>query len=149
MLVLSSGVISTIIAKPSYSTAFSYLCYLVGNFSRQSQEAQSSTIMNKGTDEHVPILPGDAYAINNALSADDYETCLKLLAHTGVVDKSSLSGFPKFDRMLIGTGPVGHVASLFPRHPLLKENQEWVASVSPKPRPERITFTLIPCDQFF
>ncbi|KAJ6969595.1 hypothetical protein NC653_034204 [Populus alba x Populus x berolinensis] len=97
----------------------------------------------------VPILPGDAYAINNALSADDYETCLKLLAHTGVVDKSSLSGFPKFDRMLIGTGPVGHVASLFPRHPLLKENQEWVASVSPKPRPERITFTLIPCDQFF
>jgi hypothetical protein len=53
MLVLSSGVISTIIAKPSYSTTFSYLCYLVGNFSRQSQEAQSSTIMNKGTNEHV------------------------------------------------------------------------------------------------
>ncbi|KAJ6868001.1 hypothetical protein NC651_033137 [Populus alba x Populus x berolinensis] len=79
----------------------------------------------------VPILPGDAYAINNALSADDYETCLKLLAHTGVVDKSSLSGFPKFDRMLIGTV----------RHPLLKENQEWVTSVSPKPRPERNTFT--------
>lgn len=88
----------------------------------------------------MPILPGDAYAINNALSADDYETCLKLLAHTGVVDKSSLNGFPKFDRMLIGTGPVGHVASLFPRHPLLKENQEWVTSVSPKPPPERITF---------
>ncbi|KAJ6867999.1 hypothetical protein NC651_033135 [Populus alba x Populus x berolinensis] len=55
----------------------------------------------------VPILPGDAYAINNALSADDYETCLKLLAHTGVVDKSSLSGFPKFDRMLIGTVRLG------------------------------------------
>uniref|UniRef100_A0A2K1XG47 Glucosamine/galactosamine-6-phosphate isomerase domain-containing protein n=1 Tax=Populus trichocarpa TaxID=3694 RepID=A0A2K1XG47_POPTR len=76
----------------------------------------------------VPILPGDAYAINNALSAegaaDDYETCLKLLVHTGVVDKSSLSGLPKFDRMLIGT-----------------ENQEWVTSVSPKPPPERITFT--------
>jgi 6-phosphogluconolactonase len=55
----------------------------------------------------VPILPGDAYAINNALSAegapDDYETCLKLLVHTGVVDKSSLSGLPKFDRMLIRT----------------------------------------------
>ncbi|XP_061952291.1 MAG2-interacting protein 2-like isoform X2 [Populus nigra] len=53
MLVLSSGVISTIIAKPSYSTTFSYLCYLVGNFSRQSQEAESSTIMNNGTNEHV------------------------------------------------------------------------------------------------
>ncbi|KAL9337242.1 hypothetical protein Peur_069011 [Populus x canadensis] len=58
MLVLSSGVISTIIAKPSYSTTFSYLCYLVGNFSRQSQEAQSSTIMNKGTNEHVNTEKG-------------------------------------------------------------------------------------------
>uniref|UniRef100_A0A6M2EJL4 Uncharacterized protein n=1 Tax=Populus davidiana TaxID=266767 RepID=A0A6M2EJL4_9ROSI len=57
--------------------------------------------------DNVPILPGDAYAINNALSADDYETCHKLLAHTGVVDKSSLSGFPKFDRMLIGTVRLG------------------------------------------
>ncbi|KAJ6410964.1 hypothetical protein OIU84_007672 [Salix udensis] len=53
MLVLSSGVISSIIAKPSYSTTFSYLCYLVGNFSRQSQEAQSSKIMNKATNERV------------------------------------------------------------------------------------------------
>ncbi|XP_031271389.1 MAG2-interacting protein 2 [Pistacia vera] len=40
MLVLSSGVISTIITKSSYGTIFSYLCYLVGNFSRQLQEAQ-------------------------------------------------------------------------------------------------------------
>ncbi|MBO8589949.1 6-phosphogluconolactonase, partial [Staphylococcus aureus] len=39
--------------------------------------------------------------------------------------------------------PDGHVASLFPGHPLVNENQKWVTFIkdSPKPPPERITFT--------
>ncbi|KAG5233643.1 6-phosphogluconolactonase [Salix suchowensis] len=95
----------------------------------------------------VPIPSGNVYAINDALSAegaaDDYETCLKHLVHTGVINKSSASGFPKFDLMLVGMGPDGHVASLFPGHPLLQENQKWVTHItdSPKPPPGRITFT--------
>ncbi|KAF7830767.1 putative 6-phosphogluconolactonase 4, chloroplastic [Senna tora] len=95
----------------------------------------------------VPIPPGNVYAINDALSAegaaDDYETCLKHLVKTNVIAVSSVSGFPKFDLMLLGMGPDGHIASLFPGHPLLKENKKWVAFIkdSPKPPPERITFT--------
>ncbi|KAF7132064.1 hypothetical protein RHSIM_Rhsim09G0208500 [Rhododendron simsii] len=95
----------------------------------------------------VPIPTGNVYAINEALSAegaaDDYETCVKHLVKINTIDFSQASGFPKFDLMLLGMGPDGHVASLFPGHPLVHENKQWVSFIedSPKPPPQRITFT--------
>ncbi len=50
---------------------------------------------------------------------------------------------PHFDVMLLGIGEDGHVASVFPEHPVGVESQP-VAAVrdSPKPPPTRITLTM-------
>jgi len=51
---------------------------------------------------------------------------------------------PNFDVHLLGMGPEGHINSLFPDTPAVREATRMVVSVedSPKPPPERITLTL-------
>lgn len=70
--------------------------------------------------------------------ADSYEKQLIL----EFASKDS-ARFPGFDLILLGIGPDGHTASLFPGHQLLAEEDRWVAYLddSPKPPPKRITLT--------
>jgi len=80
------------------------------------------------------------YSLANDLEelCDDYES--QLIKEFAQRDSAR---FPVFDLILLGMGPDGHTASLFPGHELLSETDRWVAYIedSPKPPPKRITFT--------
>ncbi|XP_018020918.1 6-phosphogluconolactonase [Hyalella azteca] len=70
-------------------------------------------------------------------AATDYEEKLRSLLLQD-------TPWPRLDLLLLGVGPDGHTASLFPQHPQLQEQQRWVVAVtdSPKPPPARVTLTL-------
>ena len=57
---------------------------------------------------------------------------------------SAIPGVPAFDVLMLGVGPDGHVASLFPGHPgyAVTEGTAIAVRESPKPPPERISLTL-------
>ncbi|KAK4384806.1 putative 6-phosphogluconolactonase 4, chloroplastic [Sesamum angolense] len=94
----------------------------------------------------VPIPKENIYPINYSPSAEtvaqDYEAQLRKLVADKVLPLSA-TGFPQFDLMLLGVGPDGHVASLFPNRPQRYNKKDWVTFIedSPKPPPKRITFT--------
>ncbi|CAF1126203.1 unnamed protein product [Adineta steineri] len=70
------------------------------------------------------------------------EECAKDYQHK--LEETFTDDDKSFDIILLGMGPDGHTASLFPNHSVLNENKGLVTYVkdSPKPPPERVTLTL-------
>jgi len=66
----------------------------------------------------------------------------ELAAWAGTTSPAS-GALPRLDLVLLGLGPDGHTASLFPESPALVASQRWVvAAPGPPPHVRRLTFTL-------
>lgn len=82
--------------------------------------------------EHVHEMPSTADVPSPEAGAAAY------------ADEMRAHGSGSFDVLLLGLGPDGHVASLFPAHPALAVDDRIAVAIenSPKPPPARITLTL-------
>lgn len=94
--------------------------------------------------DHLPVDPARVHAMpssRNGLepedAAEDYAA--ELAAAARPEDHGKV---PRFDVLMLGVGPEGHIASLFPEMPAVHDNRP-VCAVrgSPKPPPIRITLT--------
>jgi 6-phosphogluconolactonase len=89
--------------------------------------------------ENIHPIPTDTG--NPDASAGRYEQVLKTFYGAASLDPAR----PLFDLVLMGIGPDGHTASLFPRDAALAESERWVVGV-PKANVEpfvpRVTLTL-------
>jgi len=75
-------------------------------------------------------------------SAERYQRELKLFYGVDRLDP----GRPLFDVVLMGVGPDGHTASIFPDYPALAETERWVVGVPQahvEPFVPRVTLTLL------
>ncbi|ROR90627.1 6-phosphogluconolactonase [Nocardioides aurantiacus] len=105
--------------------------------------ADSSDRNDRGVGRDLLDVVGvDALRVHAMPAADESHADVHAAADAyGEAVRSSGGG--AFDLVLLGLGPDGHVASLFPDHPQLDVDDAIALGVtdSPKPPPERITLT--------
>lgn len=88
---------------------------------------------------HVPIPAANVHPAPTNLPTPQAAAA----AYDADLRKFFPDGVPAFDVTLLGIGPEGHTASLFPGSPALDEKKKWVDAVTVKATPpNRLTFTL-------
>jgi 6-phosphogluconolactonase len=92
--------------------------------------------------DRITIPAANVHRVLGEIGADEaaaaYERELREIVPAGA------DGVPRIDVIMAGMGPDGHTLSLFPGHPEVEIRDRLVVGLhdSPKPPPDRITFTL-------
>ena len=101
----------------------------------------------------LPLAPENVHRMpaSGAEFGDDVEAAANAYAaelEQAVPPEQREGDVPHFDALLLGIGPDGHCASLFPEHPGVYEEDAAVIAVrnSPKPPPTRISLTFTSLD---
>ncbi|HWM33971.1 MAG TPA: 6-phosphogluconolactonase [Pseudolysinimonas sp.] len=94
--------------------------------------------------DHLPLDPSQIHALPAPGEHSDIEAAADAYAAELAAAAPAGARYPLFDVLFLGVGPDGHVASLFPDHELIHETERVVVAEtdSPKPPPERLSFTL-------
>jgi 6-phosphogluconolactonase len=94
---------------------------------------------------HVPLDPARVHPMPAAdgPEGDRVEDAARRYAGELAAAANLGEDVPRFDVVMLGVGPDAHVASLFPEHPALHDEEASVVAVhgSPKPPPTRISLT--------
>ncbi|MFI6757648.1 6-phosphogluconolactonase [Micromonospora sp. NPDC050417] len=95
--------------------------------------------------DHLPLDPARIHPMpaSDGPDGDDPEAGAARYAQTLAAAAPGTATLPHFDVLMLGVGEDGHVASVFPEHPVGYETRP-VSAVrgSPKPPPIRVTLTL-------
>jgi len=93
--------------------------------------------------DHVPVDPGRVHVMPAADDGPDGAHPDVAAAAAAYGEDVRAHGSGRFDVVMLGVGPDGHVASLFPGFPQLDVDDAIAVPVtgSPKPPPERISLT--------
>lgn len=95
--------------------------------------------------DHVRVDPVRVHAVPAPGAAADPEIAAQLYAAAllAAAQPEDHGPVPQFDVLLLGLGPDGHVASLFPESPAMYDERAVVGvHGAPKPPPNRVSMTL-------
>jgi 6-phosphogluconolactonase len=96
--------------------------------------------------DHIDIPPSHVHPMPASDGEFGTDLAAAALAYEQLLAANAEPGdpAPNFDVHLLGVGPEGHINSVFPNTPAVRETTRMVVEVddSPKPPPLRITFTM-------
>ena len=91
--------------------------------------------------DHLTIPSGQVHPIAGPDQVESVED--SAAQYATLLRATGRGAVPQFDVLLLGIGPDAHVASLFPDHPVWREQGDVVAvHDSPKPPPTRVSMSL-------